>query len=180
MIFSTTSIWVALGLTNGRLDRSLSPTRTLLLVASMPAVERLPADAVVAARLGDVAGDLLGVTDHLQAMLCLPLELLFRHAGLPSALADSKRPQVSSICVSSRPVVLGLTLDTSSSPDVGQSRFVGHRVRPIAANRPLPQRRRPRRRGWLRSLRMSLRLRLPVESKRCAANQSGGCLTEGG
>jgi hypothetical protein len=49
---------------------------TLLLVAAKPPVEGGPADPVIATRLGDVAGDLLGVEDHLEPMLRLPLELL--------------------------------------------------------------------------------------------------------
>jgi hypothetical protein len=49
---------------------------TLLLVAAIPRVERLPADPVIATRLGDVAADLLGVADHLEPMLRLPIKLL--------------------------------------------------------------------------------------------------------
>src|SRR5918996_4125333 len=81
------------------------PDETFLLVAAIPDVERLPADPVVAARLGDVAGDLLGMADHLQTVFRLPLELLLGHARPPSAhgeVAGLRRPQVSSISVSSR------------------------------------------------------------------------------
>jgi len=56
---------------------------TLLLVAAIPDVERLPADPVITARLGDVAGDLPGVADHLQTVLRLPLEFLLGHARPP-------------------------------------------------------------------------------------------------
>jgi hypothetical protein len=64
------------------------PDEALLFVAAVPGVERLPADAVVATGVGDVAGDLFGGTDHLQTMLRLPVELLLGHAGLPSARGE--------------------------------------------------------------------------------------------
>jgi hypothetical protein len=63
-------------------ENSVLAQRSLIL---SPYVERLPADPVVTARLGDVARDLLGMTDHLQPMLRLPLEFLLYTRDLPSA-----------------------------------------------------------------------------------------------
>jgi hypothetical protein len=70
-----------------------------------PYVERLPADPVVTARLGDVARDLLGMTDHLRRCFACLSSSCSTRATSPQLMAKwavMKRPQVSSITISFR------------------------------------------------------------------------------
>jgi hypothetical protein len=53
-----------------------------------PGVVGLPGDAEVAAGLGDVAGDFLGVTDDRQPAGRVPGQLSFGQLGLPSFVRD--------------------------------------------------------------------------------------------
>jgi hypothetical protein len=63
------------------------PVQAVGVVALAPLVEYLPADAVVAARQGDVAGDLLSMAQDRQASLGHPEQLLLGH-GVSSLVGD--------------------------------------------------------------------------------------------
>jgi hypothetical protein len=65
------------------------PVQAVLVVALAPLVEHLAADAVVAAGQGDVAGDLLSVTQDRQAPLGATDQLLLGH-GVSSLVGDPK------------------------------------------------------------------------------------------